>query len=119
MRISNLAASMKAEGKDIVSLSAGEPDFPTPENVNQAAIAAINAGFTRYTANSGIPELKAAIIAKFKRDNELEFQPNQIIVSNGGKQTGRQQLMQACGQAGKQARRQAGTQARRQASRQA
>ena len=87
MRISNLAASMKAEGKDIVSLSAGEPDFPTPENVNQAAIAAINAGFTRYTANSGIPELKAAIIAKFKRDNELEFQPNQIIVSNGGKQT--------------------------------
>ena len=87
MRISNLAATMKAEGKDIVSLSAGEPDFPTPDNVNQAAIAAINAGFTRYTTNSGIPELKKAILAKFRRDNQLEFQENQIIVSNGGKQT--------------------------------
>ena len=87
MRISNLAATMKAEGKDIVSLSAGEPDFPTPDNVNQAAIAAINAGFTRYTTNSGIPELKQAILAKFRRDNDLEFQTNQIIVSNGGKQT--------------------------------
>ena len=87
MRISNLASKMKAEGNDIVSLSAGEPDFPTPENVNQAAIAAIDAGFTRYTANSGISELKKAIIAKFKRDNDLEYQENQIIVSNGGKQT--------------------------------
>ena len=87
MRISNLAATMKAEGKDIVSLSAGEPDFPTPDNVNQAAIAAINAGFTRYTTTSGIPELKKAILAKFRRDNQLEFQENQIIVSNGGKQT--------------------------------
>ncbi len=87
MRISNLAATMKAEGKDIVSLSAGEPDFPTPDNVNQAAIAAINAGFTRYTTNSGIPELKQAILEKFRRDNDLEFQANQIIVSNGGKQT--------------------------------
>ena len=87
MRISNLAATMKAEGKDIVSLSAGEPDFPTPDTVNQAAIAAINAGFTRYTTNSGIPELKQAILAKFRRDNDLEFQTNQIIVSNGGKQT--------------------------------
>ncbi|NTW69043.1 MAG: pyridoxal phosphate-dependent aminotransferase [Chlorobiaceae bacterium] len=87
MRISNLAGKMKAEGKDIVSLSAGEPDFPTPDNVNQAGIDAIKAGFTRYTANSGIPELKKAIIEKFRRDNGLEFQENQIIVSNGGKQT--------------------------------
>ena len=87
MRISALASKMKAEGQDIVSLSAGEPDFPTPENVNQAAIDAIHAGFTRYTNNSGIPELKKAIIEKFRRDNSLEFQENQIIVSNGGKQT--------------------------------
>jgi aspartate aminotransferase len=87
MRISNLAGKMKAEGKDIVSLSAGEPDFPTPDNVNQAGIDAIKAGFTRYTANSGIAELKKAIIEKFRRDNGLEFQENQIIVSNGGKQT--------------------------------
>ncbi|MEI8032169.1 MAG: pyridoxal phosphate-dependent aminotransferase [Chlorobiaceae bacterium] len=87
MRISNLAGKMKAEGKDIVSLSAGEPDFPTPDNVNQAGIDAIKAGFTRYTANSGIAELKKAIVEKFRRDNGLEFQENQIIVSNGGKQT--------------------------------
>ena len=87
MRISNLAAKMKAEGMDIVSLSAGEPDFPTPAHVNQAGIDAINAGFTRYTANSGIADLKKAIIEKFRRDNGLEFQENQIIVSNGGKQT--------------------------------
>ncbi|NTV99665.1 MAG: aminotransferase class I/II-fold pyridoxal phosphate-dependent enzyme, partial [Chlorobiaceae bacterium] len=87
MRITALANKMKAEGKDIVSLSAGEPDFPTPENVNQAGIDAIKAGFTRYTANSGIPELKKAIVAKFRRDNGLEFNETEIIVSNGGKQT--------------------------------
>jgi aspartate aminotransferase len=87
MRISNLAGKMKAEGLDIVSLSAGEPDFPTPAHVNQAGIDAINAGFTRYTANSGIADLKKAIIEKFRRDNGLEFIENQIIVSNGGKQT--------------------------------
>lgn len=87
MRISNLANKMKAEGIDIVSLSAGEPDFPTPAHVNQAGIDAINAGFTRYTANSGMPELKKAILKKFSRDNGLEFLENQIIVSNGGKQT--------------------------------
>ena len=87
MRISNLAGKMKAEGHDIVSLSAGEPDFPTPDNVNQAGIEAIQAGFTRYTANSGIPDLKKAIIEKFRRDNDLEYKENQIIVSNGGKQT--------------------------------
>jgi aspartate aminotransferase len=87
MRITALANKMKAEGKDIVSLSAGEPDFPTPDFVNQAGIDAIKAGFTRYTANSGIPELKKAIVEKFRRDNGLEFSENQIIVSNGGKQT--------------------------------
>ncbi|MWV54081.1 pyridoxal phosphate-dependent aminotransferase [Chlorobium phaeovibrioides] len=87
MRISALANSMKADGADVVSLSAGEPDFPTPDFVNQAGIAAISAGFTRYTANSGILELKQAIAAKFRRDNGLEFPVNQIMVSNGGKQT--------------------------------
>jgi len=87
MRISNLAAKMKAEGLDIVSLSAGEPDFPTPAHVNQAGIDAIKAGFTRYTANSGMPDLKKAIVEKFRRDNNLEFAENQIIVGNGGKQT--------------------------------
>ena len=96
MRISNLAGKMKAEGLDIVSLSAGEPDFPTPAHVNQAGIDAINAGFTRYTANSGIADLKKAIIEKFRRDNGLEFIENQIIVSNGGKQTLANAILALC-----------------------
>ncbi len=87
MRITGLAKKMQAEGKDIVSLSAGEPDFPTPDNVCQAGIDAIKAGFTRYTANAGIPELKKAIVQKLFRDNGLEFREDEIIVSNGGKQT--------------------------------
>lgn len=87
MKITGLAKKMQAEGKDIVSLSAGEPDFPTPENVCQAGIDAISSGFTRYTANAGIPELKKAIIAKLSRDNGLDYTEGEIIVSNGGKQT--------------------------------
>ena len=87
MKITGLAKKMQAEGKDIVSLSAGEPDFPTPENVCQAGIDAIKSGFTRYTANGGIPELKKAIVRKLSRDNGLEFSEAEIIVSNGGKQT--------------------------------
>jgi len=100
MRISNLAGKMKAEGKDVVSLSAGEPDFPTPDHVNQAGIDAIKSGFTRYTANSGISELKKAIIEKFRRDNGLEFQENQIIVSNGGKQTLANTFLALCEEGG-------------------
>ncbi len=87
IRISGLAKKMQAEGKDIVSLSAGEPDFPTPDNVCQAGIDAIKSGFTRYTANGGIPELKKAIIRKLSRDNGIEYTEGEIIVSNGGKQT--------------------------------
>ncbi|NTW53889.1 MAG: pyridoxal phosphate-dependent aminotransferase [Chlorobaculum sp.] len=87
MKITGLAKKMQAEGKDIVSLSAGEPDFPTPDNVCEAGIEAIRKGFTRYTANGGIPELKKAIIRKLSRDNGLEYVENEIIVSNGGKQT--------------------------------
>ncbi len=84
--ISTKAAEMKAAGADIIALSAGEPDFDTPENICTAAKAAINAGKTRYTAPDGISELKTAIIAKFKRDNGLEYTPAQVIVSTGGKQ---------------------------------
>ncbi|HHE31187.1 MAG TPA: pyridoxal phosphate-dependent aminotransferase [Chlorobaculum parvum] len=87
MRITGLAKKMKAEGKDVVSLSAGEPDFPTPENVCEAGIEAIRSGFTRYTANAGIPELKKAIRGKLSRENGLEFAADEIIVSTGGKQT--------------------------------
>ena len=96
MKITGLAKQMKAEGKDIISLSAGEPDFPTPDFVAQAGIDAIKAGFTRYTANAGIPELKKAVVNKFKRDNGIEFAPDQIIISNGGKQTLANTLLALC-----------------------
>ncbi len=86
IEISTKAAGMKAAGADVIALSAGEPDFDTPENIRDAAKAAIDAGKTRYTAPDGIPELKAAIIAKFKRDNGLVYAPEQVIVSTGGKQ---------------------------------
>jgi aspartate aminotransferase len=81
------AAELRAAGRDIVSLGAGEPDFDTPEHIKQAAIRAIQAGATRYTAVDGTPELKSAIINKFQRDNGLTYQPNQILVSCGGKQS--------------------------------
>lgn len=81
------AAKLKAEGKDIIGLGAGEPDFDTPQHIKVAAIDAINKGFTKYTAVGGIPTLKQAIIAKFKRDNGLDYTPKQILVSCGGKQS--------------------------------
>ncbi|CEK09176.1 pyridoxal phosphate-dependent aminotransferase [Legionella hackeliae] len=81
------AARMRAEGLDIISLGTGEPDFDTPQHIKNAAVAAIEAGFTKYTAVDGIPELKQAIINKFKRDNDLNYQANQILVSVGGKQS--------------------------------
>ncbi|MEM7546831.1 MAG: pyridoxal phosphate-dependent aminotransferase [Pseudomonadota bacterium] len=84
--VSTKARELKAAGRDIISLGAGEPDFDTPENVRNAAKAAIDGGQTRYTAPDGIPELKQAICAKFKRDNNLTYTPSQISVSTGGKQ---------------------------------
>ncbi|MDP1634191.1 MAG: pyridoxal phosphate-dependent aminotransferase, partial [Gallionellaceae bacterium] len=81
------AAKLKAEGKDIIGLGAGEPDFDTPQHIKDAAIGAINRGFTKYTPVSGTPSLKQAIIAKFKRDNGLDYTPKQILVSCGGKQS--------------------------------
>ena len=83
--ISTLAGELKAQGKDIISFSAGEPDFDTPRVIKDAAIAAINEGFTKYTAVDGIPALKAAIANKLKRDNDLSYAPNQIITNNGAK----------------------------------
>lgn len=87
LAVSALAAQLKAEGRDIVGLGAGEPDFDTPEHIKQGAIAALARGDTKYTAVDGTAALKQAIIAKFQRDNRLEFQPNQILVSSGGKQS--------------------------------
>lgn len=81
------AAKMRAEGHDIIGLGAGEPDFDTPDFIKQAAIEAINKGFTKYTAVDGIAPLKQAIINKFKNDNGLEYNPKQILVSCGGKQS--------------------------------
>lgn len=84
--ITGLAKELKAQGKDIISLSAGEPDFDTPENIKEAAIAAIRRGESKYTIVDGIPELKAAIVKKFKRDNQLDYKPSQVTVGTGGKQ---------------------------------
>ncbi len=85
--VSMQAMKLKAQGKDIISLGAGEPDFDTPEHIREAAIAAIHAGKTRYTQVDGTPELKAAIVRKLKLQNELDYEPEQVIASNGAKQS--------------------------------
>ncbi|WP_182418618.1 pyridoxal phosphate-dependent aminotransferase [Bartonella sp. HY038] len=84
--VAQKARELKAQGKDVISLSAGEPDFDTPDNVKNAAIEAIRRGETKYTPVSGIPELRQAIAAKFKRENGLDYKPEQTIVGTGGKQ---------------------------------
>jgi aspartate aminotransferase len=85
--VTDKARALKAAGRDVIGLGAGEPDFDTPENIKQAAIKAIESGkASKYTAVDGIPELKAAISRKFKRDNELDYKASQIIVGTGGKQ---------------------------------
>ena len=86
MAITALATELKAAGRDVISLSQGEPDFDTPRNIKEAAVAAINAGDTKYTVFDGRIELKRAIAAKFKRENGLEYETSQITVSSGGKQ---------------------------------
>jgi aspartate aminotransferase len=85
LAITSKAKKLKSEGKDIVNFAAGEPDFDTPDFVKDAAIAAIQSGFTKYTPTTGTPELKKFICDKFKKDNLLDYSPNQIIVSNGAK----------------------------------
>lgn len=87
LAITARAAEMRAAGKDIIGLGAGEPDFDTPANIKAAAIKAIDDGFTKYTAVDGIVSLKQAIIDKFKQDNDFDYQLNQILVSCGGKQS--------------------------------
>ena len=84
--VSTMAAELKAAGRDVIGLGAGEPDFDTPENIKQAAIAAIQAGKTKYTAVDGIPELKQAICDKFARENDLTYAASQVTVGTGGKQ---------------------------------
>ncbi|WP_291856319.1 pyridoxal phosphate-dependent aminotransferase [Marinilabilia sp.] len=84
--MSQRSRELQRQGKDIINLSVGEPDFPSPPYVKEAAIAAIEDDFTHYPPVPGIPELREAIVAKFKRDNNLEYKPSQIVVSTGGKQ---------------------------------
>ena len=84
--VSTKARQLKAAGRDVISLSAGEPDFDTPDNIKQAAVKALSEGKTKYTDVDGTPELKAAIVRKFKRENNLDYKPNQISVGTGGKQ---------------------------------
>jgi len=86
MAVTALAAELRAAGRDMIGLGAGEPDFDTPEHIREAAIDAIRAGRTRYTAVDGIAELREAVTEKFRRDNGLEYAPDQVIVSGGAKQ---------------------------------
>lgn len=86
LEITARAAELKSSGADLISFGAGEPDFDTPQRIKRAAIEAIEAGFTKYTATSGIPVLREALAEKLQRENGLVYQPNQIIVTNGGKQ---------------------------------
>ncbi|MDE3114573.1 MAG: aminotransferase class I/II-fold pyridoxal phosphate-dependent enzyme, partial [Pseudomonadota bacterium] len=83
--VTQKARDLKAAGKDVIGLGAGEPDFDTPENIKEAAIAAIHRGETKYTPVEGIPELRKAIAGKFKRENGLDYQPGQTFVAPGGK----------------------------------
>ncbi|MBG14114.1 MAG: aspartate aminotransferase [Alcanivorax sp.] len=87
LAITSKAVELRAQGKDIIGLGAGEPDFDTPDHIKQAAIEAINAGKTKYTPVDGTPGLKKAVIDKFKRENGLDYEAGQILVSSGGKQS--------------------------------
>jgi aspartate aminotransferase len=96
LAIDSKAKQMKAEGQDVIGFGAGEPDFDTPQHIKDAAIKALNAGFTKYTAASGTPELRQAIADKFKRENGLNYKPSQIIVSCGGKHSCYNVILATC-----------------------
>src|SRR5882757_10193977 len=85
LSIDSKAKAMKAEGQDVIGFGAGEPDFDTPEHIKAAAMGSLDAGFTKYTPSSGIPELRAAIAEKLKTENGLDYKPSQVIVNCGAK----------------------------------
>jgi aspartate aminotransferase len=87
LAITAKAKQMKADGIDVVGFGAGEPDFDTPDHIKDAAIKAIKDGFTKYTPSGGIPELKKAVCDKFKRENHIDYKPNEVLISCGGKHT--------------------------------
>ena len=96
LSIDSKAKAMKAEGIDVCGFGAGEPDFDTPEHIKAAAIAALEAGFTKYTPSSGIPELRQAIAEKLQADNQLNYRASQIIVSNGAKHSCYNAILATC-----------------------
>ena len=96
LTIDSKAKAMKSEGLDVCGFGAGEPDFDTPEHIKAAAVAALDAGFTKYTPSSGIPELRQAISEKFATDNLLEYRPSQVIVSNGAKHACYNAILATC-----------------------
>jgi aspartate aminotransferase len=96
LAIDSQAKAMKAAGEDVVGFGAGEPDFDTPQHIKDAAAKALAEGFTKYTPSAGIPELREAIAAKFRRENGLAYQPSQIIVSNGGKHSCYNVILATC-----------------------
>jgi aspartate aminotransferase len=96
LSIDSKAKAMKAEGIDVCSFGAGEPDFDTPDHIKAAAMASLDGGFTKYTPSSGIPELRQAISDKFKADNHVEYKPSQIVVSNGAKHSCYNAILAIC-----------------------
>jgi aspartate aminotransferase len=96
LAIDSKAKQMKAEGQDVVGFGAGEPDFDTPQHIKDAAIKALNEGFTKYTPASGIPELRQAICDKFKKENGLNYKPSQVVVSCGGKHSCYNVILATC-----------------------
>ncbi|MCS6928106.1 MAG: pyridoxal phosphate-dependent aminotransferase [Saprospiraceae bacterium] len=87
LKMARMARELRAQGYDVINLSLGEPDFDTPQHIKEAAYQALKEGYTKYTPVAGLPELTRAISEKFKRDNQLDYKPEQIVVSNGAKQT--------------------------------
>src|SRR5271156_7094445 len=96
LSIDSKAKAMKAEGQDVIGFGVGEPDFDTPEHIKAAAMGSLDAGFTKYTPSSGIPELRAAIAEKLKADNDLDYKPSQIIVNCGAKHSCYNVILATC-----------------------
>jgi len=96
LAIDSKAKAMRAEGIDVCGFGAGEPDFDTPEHIKEAAIKALQEGFTKYTPSAGLPELRTAISEKYAKDNSIDYKPNQVIVSNGAKQSCYNAILACC-----------------------
>ncbi|MDP9254164.1 MAG: aminotransferase class I/II-fold pyridoxal phosphate-dependent enzyme, partial [Verrucomicrobiota bacterium] len=96
LSIDSKAKAMKSEGIDVCGFGAGEPDFDTPEHIKAAAVAALEAGFTKYTPSSGIPELRQAIAEKLAADNQLNYRASQVVVSNGAKHSCYNAILATC-----------------------